>query len=247
MLGAPLLAGSGPGHRRVAALGRRARTPTGVVLALRDRTIHRALAERAAERERLSAYGTDRGGHRARGEESARRDPRRRRDPRLAHERREVARDRGADRARSRSDPRARRRPARVPPARRAEARARNIHRVLDEVLELLSMDPIAAGVKLERSFDPSIPELRADPDRLTQVFLNLGAQRAPGARRRGHAARRDAHGARPAPALGARRACRPSRSRSPTTDPGSSPTCSSSSRRRSSPRARAAPGSASR
>jgi two-component system, NtrC family, nitrogen regulation sensor histidine kinase GlnL len=29
--------------------------------------------------------------------------------------------------------------------------------------------------VKLERSFDPSIPELRADPDRLTQVFLNLG------------------------------------------------------------------------
>src|SRR5437870_5190957 len=40
---------------------------------------------------------------------------------------------------------------------------ATNIHRVLDEVLELLSMDPIAAGVKLERRFDPSIPELRAD------------------------------------------------------------------------------------
>jgi len=50
-----------------------------------------------------------------------------------------------------------------------------NIHRVLDEVLQLLSMDPLATGVKLERSFDPSIPDLRADADRLTQVFLNLG------------------------------------------------------------------------
>src|SRR5688572_19106193 len=31
---------------------------SGVVVALRDRTIHRSLAERAAERERLFAYGT---------------------------------------------------------------------------------------------------------------------------------------------------------------------------------------------
>ena len=42
-------------------------------------------------------------------------------------------------------------------------------------MIELLSLDPQAAGVKLERSFDPSIPDLRADADRLTQVFLNLG------------------------------------------------------------------------
>ena len=46
---------------------------------------------------------------------------------------------------------------------------------MLDEVLQLLSMDPLAAGVKLERSFDPSIPEFPADSGRLTQVFLNLG------------------------------------------------------------------------
>jgi nitrogen-specific signal transduction histidine kinase len=34
------------------------RVISGVVVALRDRTIHRSLAERATERERLSAYGT---------------------------------------------------------------------------------------------------------------------------------------------------------------------------------------------
>ena len=50
-----------------------------------------------------------------------------------------------------------------------------NIHRVLDDVLALLSMDPLATGIKLVRHFDPSIPELPGDSDRLTQVFLNLG------------------------------------------------------------------------
>jgi nitrogen-specific signal transduction histidine kinase len=41
-------------------------------------------------------------------------------------------------------------------------------------VLDLLAMDPLGAGVRVERRFDPSIPELLADADRLTQVFLNL-------------------------------------------------------------------------
>jgi two-component system nitrogen regulation sensor histidine kinase GlnL len=49
-----------------------------------------------------------------------------------------------------------------------------NIHRILDDVLDLLSMDPLSADVEVVRSFDPSIPELLADPDRLTQVLLNL-------------------------------------------------------------------------
>lgn len=49
-----------------------------------------------------------------------------------------------------------------------------NIHRVLDEVLELLAMDPLSQGVAVERLFDPSIPEVRIDADRMTQVFLNL-------------------------------------------------------------------------
>lgn len=49
-----------------------------------------------------------------------------------------------------------------------------NIHAVIDGVLGLLSHDPAASGVHVERSFDPSIPPLLADPDRLTQVLLNL-------------------------------------------------------------------------
>lgn len=49
-----------------------------------------------------------------------------------------------------------------------------NIHRVLDDVLELLAMDPLAAGIEVQRAFDPSIPDLRGDANRLTQVFLNL-------------------------------------------------------------------------
>lgn len=49
-----------------------------------------------------------------------------------------------------------------------------NVHRVLDDVLDLLAMDPLGSGIAVERLFDPSIPELEADTNRLTQVFLNL-------------------------------------------------------------------------
>ncbi|TMA31168.1 MAG: PAS domain-containing protein [Deltaproteobacteria bacterium] len=65
-----------------------------------------SLARRARGRARAPVrLRHDRLGHRTRGEEPARRDPRRGRDPRLAHERREVARRRGADPARGRPDP----------------------------------------------------------------------------------------------------------------------------------------------
>jgi two-component system nitrogen regulation sensor histidine kinase GlnL len=50
-----------------------------------------------------------------------------------------------------------------------------NVHLVLDQVLDLLAMDPLGARAQVERRYDPSIPEFLADPDRLTQVFLNLG------------------------------------------------------------------------
>ncbi|MDJ0787023.1 MAG: ATP-binding protein [Myxococcota bacterium] len=49
-----------------------------------------------------------------------------------------------------------------------------NVHRVLDDVLQLLSLDPLAQGIDVVRTFDPSLPELSGDADRLTQVFLNL-------------------------------------------------------------------------
>lgn len=49
-----------------------------------------------------------------------------------------------------------------------------NVHEVLDGVLTLLGLDPLAAKVEVVREYDPSLPELVADADRLTQVFLNL-------------------------------------------------------------------------
>jgi two-component system nitrogen regulation sensor histidine kinase GlnL len=49
-----------------------------------------------------------------------------------------------------------------------------NVHWVLDSVLDLIGHDPHAKDVEVERRFDPSIPEIDADSDRLTQVFLNL-------------------------------------------------------------------------
>ena len=49
-----------------------------------------------------------------------------------------------------------------------------NLHRVLDDVLDVLATDPLGAKTRVERAFDPSIPELLADGDRLVQVFLNL-------------------------------------------------------------------------
>ena len=140
------------------------RTPSGVVLALRDRTIHRSLAERAAERERLSAYGTIASG--------------------IAHEvKNPLGGIRGAAEilASRTSDEKSRDAAALIV---REVDRIRalvddllvfhqrdalrlvslNIHRVLDDVLELLSMDPLASGVKLERSFDPRFPSCARIP-----------------------------------------------------------------------------------
>jgi two-component system nitrogen regulation sensor histidine kinase GlnL len=49
-----------------------------------------------------------------------------------------------------------------------------NIHRVIDDALALTDLESISARVVVERNFDPSIPELLGDADRLSQVFLNL-------------------------------------------------------------------------
>ncbi len=49
-----------------------------------------------------------------------------------------------------------------------------NIHRVIDRVLALTAHEKLGAKVEVERLFDPSIPDLMADADRLSQVFLNL-------------------------------------------------------------------------
>ena len=76
-----------------------------------------------------------------------------------------------------------------------------NIHLVLDGVLDLLAMDPLGARVRVERRFDPSIPELLADADRLTQVFLNLARNALQAMEKGGDADDHDAHEPRPSPA----------------------------------------------
>ncbi len=49
-----------------------------------------------------------------------------------------------------------------------------NLHQVLDGVIELAAVDRLAEKVRIDRVYDPSIPELLADGNRLTQIFLNL-------------------------------------------------------------------------
>ena len=151
------------------------RRPSGVAVALRDRTIRRSLASRAAERELLTAYGTiasgiahevknPLGGIRGAAEIMASRTE----DAKLRDAAALIVRE--VDRIRTLVDE--------LMVFQGGEAlrlAPTNIHRVLDDVIDLLSMDPLATGVKLERRFDPSIPEMRADADRLVQVFLNLG------------------------------------------------------------------------
>ncbi len=49
-----------------------------------------------------------------------------------------------------------------------------NLHHVLDDVLELLSHDPLSQQMTLKRVYDPSLPELLVDRARIAQVFHNL-------------------------------------------------------------------------
>jgi two-component system, NtrC family, nitrogen regulation sensor histidine kinase GlnL len=49
-----------------------------------------------------------------------------------------------------------------------------NLHRILDRILELQASTPAFSGITIEREYDPSIPEMCLDPDRTTQIFLNL-------------------------------------------------------------------------
>jgi two-component system nitrogen regulation sensor histidine kinase GlnL len=52
--------------------------------------------------------------------------------------------------------------------------RPTNLHRVLDDLLQLHRSDPEWQEVEFLREYDPSIPEIEIDPDRVAQVILNL-------------------------------------------------------------------------
>jgi two-component system nitrogen regulation sensor histidine kinase GlnL len=49
-----------------------------------------------------------------------------------------------------------------------------NIHRPLDALLDLLQLERGYENIEIERLYDPSLPEILADADRLRQAFLNL-------------------------------------------------------------------------
>lgn len=146
----------------------------GVVLVLRDRTIHAALRAVVTERERLESFGriaagiahelkNPLGGIRGAAELLAARAE--------GGKARETATliVREVDRIAALVDDL-------MVFARGDQLRLEklNVHQVLDEVLDLLAHDPLARRARVRRHFDPSLPELLADRNRLTQVLLNL-------------------------------------------------------------------------
>jgi two-component system nitrogen regulation sensor histidine kinase GlnL len=52
--------------------------------------------------------------------------------------------------------------------------RPTNLHRVLDNLIELHSHSKSWHEIEVRREYDPSIPELEIDSDRMAQAFLNL-------------------------------------------------------------------------
>ena len=58
-------------------------------------------------------------------------------------------------------------------PRERLLTRLMNIHEVLERVRQLTEAES-TGKVVIERDYDPSLPEFKADPDQLTQVILNI-------------------------------------------------------------------------
>jgi two-component system nitrogen regulation sensor histidine kinase GlnL len=148
--------------------------PSGAVLVLRDRSFQKRLQELEAERERYDSFGriaaglahevkNPLGGIRGAAELLAHRA----RDDKTRETSQLIVREVGRIAALvddfmvfARGDV--------------LDLQPTNIHEVLDGVLAVLQQDPVAAGTEIERRFDPSLPEILADGNRLTQVFLNL-------------------------------------------------------------------------
>lgn len=53
------------------------------------------------------------------------------------------------------------------------QKRSMNIHQVLERVRSLVLAE-VPGGVRIDRDYDPSIPDLHADPDQLVQAVLNI-------------------------------------------------------------------------
>ncbi|NNL68254.1 MAG: PAS domain-containing protein [Myxococcales bacterium] len=146
----------------------------GVVLEIRDRSIHQELIAAESQRHRIRSFGriaagiahevkNPLGGIRGAGELVAKRSD----DPRMKKAAELVIRE--SDRISALLDDF-----MVLGEEQGVRARAVNLHRILDDVLDLNDLDPLSDGVEIRRLYDPSIPELLADRDRLAQVFHNL-------------------------------------------------------------------------
>lgn len=60
-----------------------------------------------------------------------------------------------------------------------------NVHEICERVRVLIEAEFGGAGVSLERDYDPSLPEIRGDTDRLVQALLNLTRNAAQAGARR--------------------------------------------------------------
>lgn len=58
-------------------------------------------------------------------------------------------------------------------PRERLDLKEMNIHEITERVRHLIQAES-QGSVSLERDYDPSLPEFKADPDQLTQVLLNI-------------------------------------------------------------------------
>ena len=158
----------------VSQLPSRTGEPAGWVVVLRDRTAFADLQDEATQRDRLASYGqiaagiahevkNPLGGIRGAAELLERKAG----DGRSESTARLIVRE--VDRITSLVDE--------LMVFARSEALQRrpvNLHRLIDEVIELVQAEPLAQDISFERVYDPSIPDFLADADRLKQVFLNL-------------------------------------------------------------------------
>lgn len=62
-----------------------------------------------------------------------------------------------------------------------------NIHSILERVVQLAE-NGFAADLNISRQFDVSLPNIMGEPDRLTQIFLNLAKNAAEAAKEKGSA-----------------------------------------------------------
>lgn len=58
-------------------------------------------------------------------------------------------------------------------PTTRHDPKRTNIHWILERVRQLIEVEA-AEGIRIDRDYDPSIPDMSAEPDHLIQAFLNI-------------------------------------------------------------------------